>query len=187
METQCFCKSPNYVRPAPIMMSLPKKHAKPISKSFSLAEPSQPTMTAKMLKSKAISSWSMQSAMPIPQTMPTYKTYADQQHSTGQSMLDNGWPFKITCSMLPMIYIDGLKYRSPSRYLMVIGSLTDGSTSNWLRVVNPYLDTTLGCLREYKEAVLDSHSVSYIVGDWWAIHQSFPSWRTSPAGGDNVL
>ena len=165
-ENQCFCKTPSYVRPAPILMSLPKKHAKPISKSVSLAGPPKPTMSAKMLKSKAISRWSMQSAMPIPETMPTYKTYADQQHSAAQSMLDNGWLFKITCSMPPVIYIDDIEFRSPSTSLMVIGSLTDGSTSNWLRVVNPYLDTTLGGLREYKEAVLDSHSVSYIVGDW---------------------
>jgi len=106
--------------------------------------------------------------------MPTYKTYADQQHSAAQSMLDNGWPFKITCSMLPVIYIDGIEFRSPSTSLMVIGSLTDGSTSNWLRVVNPYLDTSLGCLREYKEAVLDSHSVSYIVGAQQLYQHSVP-------------
>ena len=49
---------------------------------------------------------------------------------------------------------------------MVIGSSTDGSPSNWLRVVNPYMGyATVGCLAGFIEAVFDSDSVSYIVGD----------------------
>ena len=122
-DTQCFCKSSNYVRPAPILMSLPKKHAKLISESVP-----KPTMTTKMLKSKEISSLSSQSVMPIAEALPTNKTDSDQ-HSARQPIPINCWPYKITFSLLPVIYIDGVEFRSPSRSLMVIGTSTDGSPS----------------------------------------------------------
>ena len=103
--------------------------------------------------------------MPIAEALPTNKTDSDQ-HSARQPIPINCWPYNITFSLLPLIYIDGVEFRSPSRSLMVIGSSTDGSPSNWLRVVNPYMGyATVGWVAGFTEAVLDSESMSYIVGD----------------------
>ena len=103
--------------------------------------------------------------MPIAEALPTNKIDSEE-HSARQPIPINCWPYIITFSLLPLIYLDGLEFRSPSTSLMVIGFWTEGSPSKWLRVVNPYIGyTTVGYLADYTEAMLDSETMSYIVGD----------------------